>query len=153
MSILDNNTKIKIFDELLNKKFLKIEYELDGDSMDYLMVDENFDFSKLNGEITCLRFWLTNNKYYLMYPDLMYLDDIEGEDIALIDIIGDLNDIINHPLLEVEKVSNYERYLDRDLKDQSWTFYKFSTIKGSVTLRWCGKNNNGYSIDVFFFEY
>jgi hypothetical protein len=49
--------------------------------------------------------------------------------------------------VEAEEVSNYE---GEDTGDESytWTFYRFRTLKGSVSVRWYGSSNGYYSESV-----
>jgi hypothetical protein len=69
------------------------------------------------------------------------------EHVYIEDICGDLEDLVGSPLVEAEEVSNYE---GEDTGDESytWTFYKFRTLKGSVTVRWYGSSNGYYSESV-----
>lgn len=77
------------------------------------------------------------------------------ESVNLADVIGDLNDLIESPILQAEEVSNNDLipsgYVegDHDLSE-SWTFYRFATIKGTVVLRWFGSSNGFYSEGVDF---
>ena len=69
------------------------------------------------------------------------------------DIIGDPSDLLNSPILEAEEVEsdqNPEGFKDEYQDSFTWTFYKLSTIKGSVTLRWYGSSNGYYSESVTF---
>lgn len=72
------------------------------------------------------------------------------ESVYLEDICGDLNDLINTPILVAEELTMMEDLLgilEREFYDQSftWTFYTFTTVKGTVTLRWFGTSNGYYS--------
>lgn len=66
------------------------------------------------------------------------------EDVRLQDICGDLEDLVGVPILIARKDTK------EDEDGQAlWTFYNFSTIKGSVTLRWYGAASY-YSLEVDF---
>jgi hypothetical protein len=50
-------------------------------------------------------------------------------------------------LVEAEEVSDYEGENTGD-ESFTWTFYKFATRKGFVTVRWYGSSNGYYSEGV-----
>lgn len=80
------------------------------------------------------------------------------ENVAIEDVCGDMADLIGSPLVQAEEVtSNDARPADpftgaqcslRYEDSQTWTFYKFATVKGSVTIRWLGQSNGYYSESV-----
>ena len=76
------------------------------------------------------------------------------EEVRIEEIIGDLDDLIGHPLLLAEEVvfegETGPIQRDEDSGTGTWTFYKLSTIKGSVTFRWLGTSNGYYSETVSF---
>jgi hypothetical protein len=69
------------------------------------------------------------------------------ESVTIEDICGDLQDLVGEPLLEAEQVQGY---IGPDTDDESytWTFYKFATRRGAVTVRWYGSSNGYYSESV-----
>lgn len=87
-----------------------------------------------------LFFETTDGDQYIMYHDQDCCENVYIEDI-----IGDLDDLIGNPLLMAESVSEDG---DHDWGSSTWTFYKFATIKGDVTLRWLGESNGFYSESV-----
>ncbi len=78
------------------------------------------------------------------------------ETVELVEIIGDLKDIIGSPLTlceeitEVGALNGYESL--NGYEHYTWTFYKLATTKGYVTLRWCGESSGFYSERVNFME-
>lgn len=62
------------------------------------------------------------------------------ECVTIDDICGDLQDLIGSPIVEAEEVSSEdmgwnETRIESDWDSETWTFYKFRTAKGSVTVR------------------
>ncbi len=83
-----------------------------------------------------------------------YHDQDCCESVNIEDIAGDLLDLVGSPLLMAEEVSNEPEpgFADNEYIPESytWTFYKFATVKGSVTVRWLGTSNGYYSESVSF---
>lgn len=92
-------------------------------------------------------FVLENHERYRMF----HLET-GSETVRIEDIIGDLNDLLETPLLMAEKVSSKDEPSPNgcDPGSHTWTFYKLATIKGYVTIRWYGESNGYYSEEVWF---
>jgi hypothetical protein len=67
------------------------------------------------------------------------------ETVDIEDINGDLEDLLNTPLLVAEE----REQEDPDAFDSgTWTFYCLRTVKGSIDIRWYGSSNGFYSEGV-----
>ena len=78
-----------------------------------------------------------------------YHDQDCCETVEVEDICGDISDLIGEPLVEAEVVTNSEDATGIEYPDSfTWTFYKFGTRKGHVTIRWLGESNGYYSEEV-----
>lgn len=108
-------------EELIGKVIIKIERFHDDDELLFNM-SNGVIYKQFHSQDCC---------------ETVYLEDIEG----------DLNDLIGVPILNAERVTS-----DTSTDDESstWTFYKFATIKGYVTIRWYGASNGYYSEEAYF---
>lgn len=77
------------------------------------------------------------------------------ESVSIEDVCGDVADLIGSPIVLAEEVSSEaEPAPDRDgytPESYTWSFYRFGTAKGTVTVRWLGESNGYYSESVEFF--
>lgn len=95
-------------------------------------------------------FTADNGRTFKLYHDQDCCEDVRIDDIA-----GELTDLIGTPLLQSEEVSSEPPVRETDdyvPESETWTFYKFATIKGYVTVRWYGTSNGYYSESVTFAE-
>lgn len=70
------------------------------------------------------------------------------ESVNIDDINGDFTDLIGNPLLVAE-----ERTQEREVEEydhETWTFYTFRGVGGSVDVKWYGTSNGYYSEGVNF---
>jgi hypothetical protein len=72
------------------------------------------------------------------------------ESVTVEDVIGDVADLIGWPILAaseefsgVEKASNGRSTFYGE--SFTWSFYRASTIKGTLVIRWYGSSNGYYS--------
>lgn len=74
---------------------------------------------------------------------LMHYQDC-CEYVCVVDVIGDVSDIIGHPLI-IARESNGD-----GPECGTWTFYTLATIKGYLDIRWLGESNGYHSERVTF---
>lgn len=80
------------------------------------------------------------------------------EYVYLADVVGDMQDIVGLPLVMAEVVTYDDGDEDMPPLPSSgdgmnrWTYYKFATQRGYVTLRWYGTSNGYYSVGVDIYE-
>lgn len=74
------------------------------------------------------------------------------ESVSIDDVVGDLGDLLNSPIIKAFEDTNSEN--PKDVRDDSftWTFYNIATIKGHVTIKWYGESNGYYSESVDFIK-
>lgn len=67
------------------------------------------------------------------------------------EINGDLEDLLNSPIIKASENSNSDQGAREDYDDSyTWTFYDLATIKGSVQIKWYGSSNGYYSESATF---
>ena len=89
---------------------------------------------------------VTGEKWEMAYePDCCAQCEIE-------DVVGDLQDLVGAPIMMAEASTNSNDPKQQNYPDDSftWTFYKFATAKGYVTIRWYGSSNGYYSETASF---
>ena len=73
------------------------------------------------------------------------------ENVSIEDINGDLNHLLDTPLLRAEVKSTGNT--GTSCGDEQYTFYTLATISGYVDLRWYGESNGCYSTSVDVSDY
>lgn len=71
------------------------------------------------------------------------------ENVRIEEVVGDLDDLVGAPLLEAEEVDS-SAAPNPGGDSHTWTFYKFRTFKGAVTVRFLGTSNGYYSEGVSY---
>ena len=97
---------------------------------------------------TITRVLQSTEEFYLLFDDntyfRLYHEQCCCETVELIDIDGDTDDLVGGTLREAEVVTHEWETSE----SERWTYYKFGTQKGSVSLRWYGSHNGYYSNTV-----
>jgi hypothetical protein len=94
-----------------------------------------------------LYFYVNDGSIYKLYHNQSCCENVYIEDVC-----GELDDLVGSPITMSEEVDS--NYSNNELEEFSasftWTFYKFATVKGYVTVRWFGSSNGYYSERVDF---
>lgn len=110
---------------LLGRNFVKIKKGVDNDSIVFKCSDGD-SFEMLHYQDCC-------------------------ENVTIEDIVGDLDDLLNSPILRADVATSGENPegIKKDYQGSfTWTFYHLATFKGHVTIRWYGESNGWYSEGV-----
>lgn len=90
-----------------------------------------------------IRFTTSDGRKYMLYHEQDCCEYVYIESI-----VGDLQDLVGEPLLVAEEAfdDTMGTLQPPDSHDDSytWTFYKFDTRKGGVTIRFFGSSNGYY---------
>lgn len=70
------------------------------------------------------------------------------ERVEIDDVCGDLADLVGSPIVQAEEVRSDPPEDHTPDDTETWTFYKFATAKGAVTVRWYGTSSGYYSEEV-----
>jgi len=83
---------------------------------------------------------------------IMYHQQDCCESVELVDVVGDVADLLHTPIVVAREDSNADGETPEYTESFTWTFYTLRTIKGTVTLRWLGQSDGYYSESVDFME-
>lgn len=109
----------------------------------------------VDGDKESIQFVTDDGKIFRMWHSQDCCESVNIEDIA-----GDLSDLVGSPILSAEESESHngEPWPDGvpvpEYRDDSWTwtFYRISTNKGTVVIRWYGSSHGYYSESVEFAE-
>lgn len=128
---MSNKSEVQIFNELIGKYFEFVNVTrtegVRGDNI--VFVGEDEDSYMFYHEQDCCEY--------------VYIEQIDG----------DISDLCNSKIIKAECVTEQSENTDEDSYDDrslTWSFYKFATIHGEVTVRWKGESNGYYSESVDF---
>lgn len=91
-----------------------------------------------------ITFRATDGRTWVMkhYQDCCEVVDID-------DICGNIDDLVGAPILAAEE--SWKESVEQGDCPETWTFYRITTFKGTVVIRWRGSSNGYYSERVSFY--
>jgi hypothetical protein len=130
-SVFDPEKRNDDFSKLIGLKVLSVDGMEDG-----------------SGEVKMLLESPSGRRYRM----LMYHPQDCCENVRIIDVCGDVSDLVGEVIYGAEEVAQAPDPdpAPVDAYDQShqWTFYHLRTRKGTMTLRWLGESNGWYGVGV-----
>lgn len=90
-----------------------------------------------------LEFWFSDGSELIFYHEQDCC-----EVVTITDINGDWSDLIGHPILVAEERTSIPNITTESYLSQTYTFYTFRGVSGSVDVRWLGESNGYYSESV-----
>lgn len=120
---------------------------------------DDVEFKELKGKVFTeikvdrkadhITFICDDNIKYVMYHSQDCCEDVHIEDIC-----GDIEDLLNNPILVADESKSNECGTREEYYDSyTWTFYKLATVKGWVDIRWYGSSNGYYSEEVYLVKF
>lgn len=114
----------------------------------------SIDVEQLKGMTITAVVYKEDNESLLIHLNTHVLEMIHHQDccetVYLADVVGNFEDLIGYPLLEVsESIVNTES----DGMSSTASYYNFKTLKANVQLRWIGESNGYYSETVDCYLY
>jgi len=108
--------------------------DLVGKTFDKVVKDDSYDGNET------LTFYQGENKAYMMGHSQDCCEEVSIEDMD-----AELDVLEGTEILEAEVSTKHS---DGGFDSETWTFYKFRTAKGWLTVRWYGTSNGYYSEEV-----
>ena len=128
--------------------------------LNFNIIDGVVDFHKrlIDSTIKSINVYNYRNDHYIVFHmkdgEIYVLYHMQEccEEVYLADIIGNLDNLIGRPITMAEVSNNNFNPPEHkeDYETHTWTFYKLATVRGYVTIRWCGISNGAYSEEVDF---
>jgi len=108
------------------------------------------NISGIVGKVLC-EVVQTHDEIRMLFSDGSYCRFYHDQDcceyVTIEDVNGDWNDLIGYEILVADERSSGK---DNEGDHETWTFYCFRCVNGSVDVRWHGESNGYYSESVDF---
>lgn len=141
--IMDRYNDLVSFESLVGKTFIDVQHVPEG----------------VVGDSDAIVFTVSEDEKYAQY----YSQDCCAS-CSISDITGELSDLVGSPVVSAYESSSSgnidtdgnetetsevpeDRYSD---DSHTWTFYRISTLRGTVVIRWYGSSNGYYSDHASF---